>query len=679
MVKRTNLFSRGFVWAYTVRFLVPVFLLADAASAAAPDGYYDSLDLTSNATLRSTLHEVIDDHTKLPYTSSTALDTWDVVSDADSDPLNASNVLTIYKNTSYPKTEDGTTASYNREHAWPKSYGFPTAAAYPYSDAHHLFAADSSYKTSRSNLPYGTCDISCLEKVTEDYNGEGGTSGIYPGESNWREGSGSTGTWEVWEDRKGDIARAMFYMAIRYEGGTHGLTLDEEPNLELTDDLDLIATSNTGSNESVAYMGRLSVLVQWHLADPVDELERSRNEVVWAAQGNRNPFIDHPEYADYLFAGVSTPEPEVDSDGDGVYDAQDNCPFFFNPEQTNLDEDALGDVCDEDLDGDGVDDIEDVFPDNPDEAFDTDNDGIGNNADTDDDNDGLLDSEESQLGTDPLSRDSDGDGWTDLEEVEEGSDPLSRESEPELATGLPIWLLYVATQSNAEPLPDPEPLGDVIEGTFTRSSASNANMCWFSNYDGAFSGAEFYASAPPALFAGGLACGDVYEVSCKEGSEANAGAQGGCLDGTDKIKVVINDYCTECQDTQILSTDFGFYELGGSNPPDSLDAKFQRVEGDYEGNIAAVMHPDSSEWWSAVILVGSNLRIVELEFADSSETSFRQATFAGPGWYLEPIPIPPSTIIPPISLRVTAEDGSQLTFNDVITSFSGVFDTGANF
>ena len=368
---------------------------------------------------------------------------------------------------------------------------------------------------------------------------------------------------------------------------------------------------------------------------------------------------------------------EIDSDGDGVYDSEDNCPFDFNPEQTNLDGDALGDVCDEDLDGDGVDDIEDVFPDNPDEAFDTDNDGIGNNADTDDDNDGLLDLEESQLGTDPLSRDSDGDGWTDLEEVEEGSDPLSRESEPELATGLPIWLLYVATQGNADPPSDSQPLGDVIEGTFTRSSASNASMCWFSNYDGAFSGAEFYASAPPALFDGGLACGDVYEVSCKEGSEANAGAQGGCLDGTDKIKVVINDYCPDCPDTQILTTDFGFYELGGSNPPDSLDAKFQRVEGDYEGNITAVMHPDSSEWWSAVILVGSNLRIVELEFADSSETSFRQATFAGPGWYLEPIEL--SRIILPISLRVTAEDGSQLTFNDVITSFSGSFDTGANF
>jgi hypothetical protein len=78
--------------------------------------------------------------------------------------------------------------------------------------------------------------------------------------------------------------------------------------------------------------------------------------------------------------------------------------------------------------------------------LDSDTDGIGNNADLDDDNDGLTDMQESELGTDPLSRDTDGDGWSDKEEIEEGTDPLSASSQPEIQSGLPIWLLYQATQ-----------------------------------------------------------------------------------------------------------------------------------------------------------------------------------------------------------------------------------------
>ena len=62
------------------------------------------------------------------------------------------------------------------------------------------------------------------------------------------------------------------------------------------------------------------------------------------------------------------------------------------------------------------------------------------------DNDGLTDTEEAELGTDPLTRDTDGDGWSDKEEVDEGTDPLLAASQPELEAGLPIWLLYQATQ-----------------------------------------------------------------------------------------------------------------------------------------------------------------------------------------------------------------------------------------
>ena len=84
--------------------------------------------------------------------------------------------------------------------------------------------------------------------------------------------------------KRGDVARALFYMDVRYEGGTHE-TGASEPDLILTDDQALIAGSNTGDNEPIAYMGILSVLLLWHEQDPVDDVERNRNDAVHSFQG----------------------------------------------------------------------------------------------------------------------------------------------------------------------------------------------------------------------------------------------------------------------------------------------------------------------------------------------------------------------------------------------------------
>jgi endonuclease I len=89
------------------------------------------------------------------------------------------------------------------------------------------------------------------------------------------------------------MARAVMYMAIRYEGGKDAKTGQSEPDLELTDDRSKIVKTSA----SPAYMGLLSTLIEWHLADPPDAAERARNEVIYSFQGNRNPFIDHPEWA----------------------------------------------------------------------------------------------------------------------------------------------------------------------------------------------------------------------------------------------------------------------------------------------------------------------------------------------------------------------------------------------
>lgn len=275
------------------------FFLSASTFADIPTGYYNSVNTSSAAALKSSLHEIIDDHQRFPYTSSST-DTWDILESADQDPNNSSNVIDIYKNASYPKAGGGN-SFYNREHSWPKSYGFPKdgSSNYAYTDAHHLFIADSSYNSSRSNKPYDNCS-GCDEKVTLSNNGRGGTAN----DSNWTTGSFTQGSWQTWDGRKGDVARALMYMAVRYEGGTHSVTGVTEPDLILTDDRTLIENSNAGSNINVAYMGLKSVLIQWHKDDPVDAFEYRHNEVVYSHQGNRNPFIDHPEYVSCVFEGV---------------------------------------------------------------------------------------------------------------------------------------------------------------------------------------------------------------------------------------------------------------------------------------------------------------------------------------------------------------------------------------
>lgn len=253
-------------------------------------GYYNGVNTTSASALRASLHAIIDDHVRFPYTAS-ATDTWDILDRADQDPLNSGRVLDVYKNAVYAKAAGGNNF-YNREHSWPKSLGFPNDAwdNYPYTDTHMLMVSDITYNADRGNLPFGNCSGTAELFPTLVYNGAGGST-----QPNKRCG----GYWEVWAKRRGDIARAMFYMDLRYEGGTHGVTGAAEPDLRLTDNASLIQP--TSGNASVAYMGLLSVLLQWHQQDPVDESERLRNEVIYSYQKNRNPFIDYPQWAACLY------------------------------------------------------------------------------------------------------------------------------------------------------------------------------------------------------------------------------------------------------------------------------------------------------------------------------------------------------------------------------------------
>lgn len=271
----------------------------DTAGSSGGD-YYAGVDTSSGPALKAWLHNRIKDHNSVPYSGATP-NTWTVLEAADQDPSDSSKVLDVYKNESYTKVGGGNT-NYNREHTWPNSLGFPNNSVNghvnaPYTDCHMLYISHIGYNSDRSNSKYNNC-AGCTERPTTVNHGFGG-----PGQSNWFNGD----NFEVWGHRKGDMARAVMYMAVRYKGGTNAVTTLPEPNLELTDNASQIVGVNAQPTSGTAYMGLKSVLLAWHQADPPDAGERLRNDVVFSYQNNRNPFIDHPEWADCVFNNTNCP------------------------------------------------------------------------------------------------------------------------------------------------------------------------------------------------------------------------------------------------------------------------------------------------------------------------------------------------------------------------------------
>lgn len=291
------------------------------------EGYYAQVNTGSPDQLRCSLHATIRGHTAYPYSGS-GTNTWTILELAQEDPSNPDKIVDVYRNRSYNKVSDragtGSGITYNREHTWPNSLGFPGATGNlgkpnaPYTDTHMLWLSDTQWNADRGNKPYATCTGSCGERATEANGGVGGGSGVYPGNSNWvKTPDGNQGSFEAWNHRKGEMARAIFYMAIRYEGGVDPVSGQNEPELELTDDRSKIVQRNNYSQ--TAYMGLLADLLAWHQADPPDASELARNEVIQSFQGNRNPFVDHPEWATRaLFESVSPTtcvlNPPVDTD-----------------------------------------------------------------------------------------------------------------------------------------------------------------------------------------------------------------------------------------------------------------------------------------------------------------------------------------------------------------------------
>ena len=227
----------------------------------APFDYYENAEGLTGDDLKAALHEIIDDHTLIPYSSSTT-DTRDALMEMFEDPNNENNLILVYSGDSIPKVN---TSEWNREHLWPQSYGVDNVPGR--SDLFNLRPSDMDVNSARGSRVY--------DNVTS------GSSHAEAPQSMF-----DSTFWEPRDEEKGDIARAMFYMAVRYEGG------ESTPNLELSD------TPNSGTYE----FGMLSTLLQWHQMDAVNDHEKEVNHIVYTSyQGNRNPFVDHPEWVEVIW------------------------------------------------------------------------------------------------------------------------------------------------------------------------------------------------------------------------------------------------------------------------------------------------------------------------------------------------------------------------------------------
>ncbi|MCM3315314.1 endonuclease [Rummeliibacillus stabekisii] len=238
----------------TSRFSVTV------TTANATDQYYSDAIGKEGQALKTALHDIIDDNKVLSYS-----EVWDALKITDEDPKNKNNVILLYTGESRSKDRAGGNAGdWNREHTWAKSHGNFGTSNGPGTDIHHLRPADVQVNGSRGNLDF-----------------DNGGNAINGCSLCKRDGD----SFEPPNEVKGDIARMLFYMATRYEKG-------DRVDLELNDQV------NNGTNP---YHGKLSVLKQWNKQDPVSEWEKQRNEKIFNIQGNRNPFVDHPEWVEAIW------------------------------------------------------------------------------------------------------------------------------------------------------------------------------------------------------------------------------------------------------------------------------------------------------------------------------------------------------------------------------------------
>ena len=249
-----------------------------------PGSYYDSITTQTGYTLKTALHNLINNHTTRGYSaiwtfySSNALDTYyekdGTILDIYSENPNGSDPYNFTKVSNQCGSYSGEGDCYNREHSFPRSW-FGGDIEPMNSDIHHIFATDGKVNSVRSSYPYGEVASASYTSANGSKLGSASSSLGYSGT-----------VFEPIDEFKGDIARAYFYMATRYED-----QIASWQSISSYGDAVL-----NGTSTSVFEPWVISMLLSWHANDPVSQKEIDRNEAAYAHQGNRNPFVDHPEY-----------------------------------------------------------------------------------------------------------------------------------------------------------------------------------------------------------------------------------------------------------------------------------------------------------------------------------------------------------------------------------------------
>ncbi len=246
------------------------------AIAQIPANYYNTATGLSGTPLRAALHDIIDGHSAKSYSSLLSYyqttdkkpnnTVWDMYSDVPNGT--PPYTFTFSQNCGNYSVEGD---CWNREHSWPQSWF--NSSSPMVSDLFHVYPTDGKVNGWRSNYPYGEVSSPTITTLN------GGKLGpcTFPG---------YTGTvFEPINEYKGDFARTYFYMSTRYYTEDSGWQTN-----------DMI----TGANLKP---WAIELLKKWHQQDPVSAKEIARNNAVYGIQGNRNPFIDHPEYVCMVWAG----------------------------------------------------------------------------------------------------------------------------------------------------------------------------------------------------------------------------------------------------------------------------------------------------------------------------------------------------------------------------------------
>lgn len=258
-------------------FFFSLVLLANLTMfAAIPSGYYSAADNKKGSALLSALQGCIDNHTVLSYSSlKNYYDDTDFTSEGYIWDMYSTCEFTLSDNSGNNGVVCG---MWNKEHSIPQSW-FGEASPMK-SDLFHVYPTDARVNNARSNYPFGeTSNRSAIAGSSKALG--------YLGTSNF---SGYSGTvFEPVDQYKGDFARTYFYMVARY--------LDK--NFNQSDNGKVVFTYSNSTTGLTTYA--VNLFLKWHRQDPVSQKEIDRNNAVYKHQKNRNPFIDYPYLAEYIW------------------------------------------------------------------------------------------------------------------------------------------------------------------------------------------------------------------------------------------------------------------------------------------------------------------------------------------------------------------------------------------